>query len=171
MIRETCLYTGKMTNPRVVVKLATLNCIYVLAEWQDILKGLGQRHDPEFLCLVKFPRQAPVSHCSAHPASGPAPSWTYSHTNICTTTPWKAAGLSLWMQRSKLAVGQDLWDAHKWVPLQVQRECCRKPGPWLGGGWWPHPVRLANSTAQEGLFADADSWVFHSSFPFSMSLQ
>ena len=33
--------------------------IYVLAEWQDILKGLREKHDPEFLCLVKLPRMSP----------------------------------------------------------------------------------------------------------------
>lgn len=44
-----------MANPGVVVTLATLNCICTLAEWQDILKGLGQTHDLELLCLVKFP--------------------------------------------------------------------------------------------------------------------
>lgn len=44
-----------MANPGVVVTLATLNCICTLAERQDILKGLGQTHDLELLCLVKFP--------------------------------------------------------------------------------------------------------------------
>lgn len=56
MICENCLKTGKVANPGVVMKSVTLNSIYVLVEWQDILKRLRRRHVLEFLCLMKLPR-------------------------------------------------------------------------------------------------------------------
>lgn len=46
--------TGKMAKLGVAVTLATLNCIYALAEWQDILKGLEQKHDLNF-CACETP--------------------------------------------------------------------------------------------------------------------
>lgn len=114
-----------MANLGDVAKSATLNCIHVLAQWQDILKGPRQRRDLEFLYLVKLPRKIwlptalPILLWSCLPlTSGPA--------IMNTTTPWKTASLSLWMQRTKLVIRQYIWG----VPInghnsRVWRGCRR----------------------------------------------
>ena len=107
-----------------------------LAQWQDILKALRQRHGPEFLCLMKLPRKSSCLLLPCPSASGPAyfwpqalPTFTQPHHGKLQASAPECKGLSL-------PSGSLSRDAHKWAQFQAWRGCCRRPGPWLGRGWW-----------------------------------
>lgn len=123
-----------MANLGVVVKSATLNCIHVLAQWQDILKGPRQRHDPEFLCLVKLPRKSSGLPLLCPSSSGPAycwpqalPTWTQPHHGKLQASVSECKGPSL-------SSGSIYGGTHKWAQFQVWRGCCRRLVLDLGDG-------------------------------------
>lgn len=125
-----------MANLGVVVKSATLNCIHVWLNDRISSRRWGRDMVRNFCALWNSQEKAPASLCPAHPPLGPAyfwpqalPTFTQPHHGKLQASPPECKGLSL-------PSGSLSRDAHKWAQFQAWRGCCRRPGPWLGRGWW-----------------------------------
>lgn len=150
-----------MANPGVVVTLATLNCICTRAEWQDILKGLWQRHDLELWCLVKFPG---ISSCLLLLCL--LRLWFCLLLDPQPCQPFHNHPVENYRPRClipSLLLGSICGSTHKWI----QSSGGHGAEAWVLDfeEWgWLHPVGW-QTIAKKCLFADAKSWVFDSSFP------
>lgn len=160
--------TGKVSDAGVSVQWTTLNCIYVLAEWQDILKGLRWRDMTLALgALWNSQEQLLPPHYSAHLTSAPNRCWP---TVLLAFPQSPQAFLYSWDCCQAMVVELPI------VSL-ILGTAGRSPNPrsWHGRMWWFYPAgggwqRVRGiSTLLTCLLWAVDIWAFSS--PMSLKQQ